>query len=68
VSRPIFIYGNEHFGIPLETIRYIKKHIPDSRTLSIQQVGIMRSHNVTTACTLVIWEYVRQKLMDNRPS
>jgi tRNA(Leu) C34 or U34 (ribose-2'-O)-methylase TrmL len=68
VTRPIFIYGSEHSGIPLDTMRYIQKHIPDTRILSIQQVGIMRSHNVTSACTLVVWEYVRQKLIDKCPS
>lgn len=59
VRRPVFIYGNENSGIPRETINYIKQYIPETVVLSIPQIGIMRSHNVTTACTIALWEYIR---------
>jgi tRNA G18 (ribose-2'-O)-methylase SpoU len=32
--------------------------------VSVPQLGIMRSHNVATACSIVLWEYNRQRLMD----
>lgn len=62
VKRPIFIYGNETSGIPSSTIQFVKRAIPDTLVLSIPQMGIMRSHNVATTCSIVIWEYMRNKM------
>ena len=63
IQRPLFIYGNETHGIPWGTIEFIKNKVRDTRVLSIPQVGVMRSHNVTTACTLTLWEYARGQLL-----
>jgi tRNA G18 (ribose-2'-O)-methylase SpoU len=59
VERPIFIYGNENAGIPMAVIRAVRAAIPATIVLTIPQMGIMRSHNVASACSLVLWEYVR---------
>jgi tRNA G18 (ribose-2'-O)-methylase SpoU len=65
VERPLFIYGNEHHGIATETIRAVRQAIPSTLVLSIPQQGMMRSHNVSTACTIVLWEYIREKMISS---
>lgn len=59
VERPIFIYGNEQHGIPRGVMQYVRERVPGTEVLSIPQIGIVRSHNVATSCSLVLWEYVR---------
>ena len=63
IENPLFIYGNETSGVPIETIRYIRNRLPSTQLLSIPQMGIMRSHNVATTMTIVLWEYARDKMM-----
>jgi tRNA(Leu) C34 or U34 (ribose-2'-O)-methylase TrmL len=58
----MFIYGNESHGIPYHVIQKIKTAIPDTMIVSVPQLGIMRSHNVATTCTIVLWEYARTGL------
>ena len=62
---PIFIYGNESHGIPYHVIQKVKAAIPDTAIVSVPQLGIMRSHNVATTCTIVLWEYTRKDLLMN---
>jgi len=64
-ERPVFIYGNEQRGIPDHVIRYVKKEIPAMMVLSIPQFGILRSHNVATSCSIVLWEFVRAHQSQN---
>jgi len=63
-SHVVFIYGNESHGIPRQVIHAVKHNIPETVVVSVPQLGIMRSHNVATACSIVLWEYNRQRLMD----
>lgn len=62
-TQPIFIYGNESNGIPSVVIKQVKAALPDTSIVSVPQLGIMRSHNVATTCTLVLWEYARSDLV-----
>jgi tRNA G18 (ribose-2'-O)-methylase SpoU len=64
-ERPIFIYGNESNGIPPSALHYVQQHIPNMHVLSVPQHGIMRSHNVSSVCTIVLWEYMRHSLSHN---
>jgi tRNA G18 (ribose-2'-O)-methylase SpoU len=57
VDNVLFIYGNEHHGIPRHVMREIGGTI-----VSIPQLGIMRSHNVGTTCAIVLWEFTRQHI------
>ena len=58
-TPPIFIYGNESNGIPMSVIREVKDAISDTTVVSVPQLGIMRSHNVATTCTITLWEFAR---------
>lgn len=62
VDRPVFIFGNEHSGVSRETIVFIKEHIPKTIVLQIPQVGVLRSLNVSVACNVVLWEFMRARL------
>lgn len=62
-DNPLFIYGNESHGIPMSVIHQVQKEIPETCVVSVPQLGIMRSHNVATTCTIVLWEYNRMRLM-----
>ena len=59
VERPLFIFGNETFGVPKATIREVTIAVPSTLVLSLHQWGIFRSHNVAMACGLVLWEFMR---------
>jgi tRNA G18 (ribose-2'-O)-methylase SpoU len=53
-KKPCFIFGSESEGIPREILTrgYL--------TLSISQYGIVRSLNVASATSMVIYEYTKQ--------
>lgn len=50
---PIFIFGSESHGIP----KFIYESIPNR--ISIPQRGVLRSFNVSSAMSIVSWEYAR---------
>lgn len=52
IQNPCFIMGMESTGIPEEIISIYSNSI-----ITINQVGIMRSLNVTTACGIVLFYY-----------
>jgi len=56
-SRPCFIFGNEQEGIP-QNILDTADEFAMSFTVSIPNLGIMRSYNVATAASIVMWDYV----------
>lgn len=60
----LFIYGNESHGIPLNVMKTVKEHIPETLVVSVPQLGVLRSHNVATTCSIVLWEYNRKMLAD----
>ncbi len=52
---PLFLFGSESFGIPdiiSENSAFFKVSIP--------QRGVLRSFNVSAACNIIIWDYLRQ--------
>lgn len=55
---PIFIYGNESYGIPKNIIE-IKDHFEKSFILELDQFGVGRSHNVSNACAIVSYKIMR---------
>ena len=59
-----FFFGNESHGIDL---RFIKKckNIPGMMVLTIPQIGILRSHNVSSSASIILWEYYRNILCPN---
>ncbi len=50
-----FIFGNEEFGLDLDTSLF-----PDIVPLSIPQFGQVQSLNVSNAAAIVMYEYTRQ--------
>jgi tRNA G18 (ribose-2'-O)-methylase SpoU len=50
----MFIVGNEGIGIPSA----VMKNVPGYR-VEIPQRGVMRSHNVSIALSIVLWEFFR---------
>lgn len=52
---PVIIMGSEGYGLPREWLTMDLGPI-----VSISQMGLMRSLNVSIACSIVIYEYARQ--------
>lgn len=65
VNRPLFIFGSESEGIPEDLMNRIRfrSEVP-TYTMSLPQRGVLRSYNVSTAMSIVTWEWTRL-LMDN---
>ena len=60
-----FVMGSESNGIPTEIIDSYKSETRNfPLVISIPQSGVMRSHNVASAASIVIWEYYKF-LLDN---
>ena len=57
----VFIFGNESYGIDKEVIDYCKD-IKGFTILSIPQIGILRSLNVSNSASIILWEYYKQVL------
>lgn len=51
--RLCFVFGNEGTGIPDEIIQRCKGNI-----ISIPQLGVLRSMNVGSAMSIVVWDFV----------
>lgn len=54
-KKPIFIFGNESFGIPkniLDTRFLFQK----SSVLKLHQMGCIRSHNVANCCAIICYK------------
>lgn len=52
---PLFLFGSESFGLPPclgENLFFNKVSIP--------QRGVLRSFNVSAACNIIIWDYLRE--------
>ena len=65
-DNPIFIFGNESYGIDLEIINECKD-IKGFACISIPQIGVLRSMNVSTSASIILWEYYKQKLIKTDP-
>jgi tRNA G18 (ribose-2'-O)-methylase SpoU len=56
-EKPLcFIMGSESDGIPKEWLTSLK----DAPRITITQYGMMRSLNVATACSIILYEYLKQ--------
>lgn len=60
-EKNLFIFGNETFGIPENLLKYIKKNF-NGKVLSVRQVGIGKSLNVSNCASIVLYEYQRQMI------
>ena len=58
-STPIFIFGNENRGISEEIINEAKKRNLGT-IVSIPQNGVLKSLNVSTAASIILWDYVKE--------
>lgn len=61
-NRVLLIFGNESSGIPQHVIRSVKQLIPSACVVNVPQMGMMRSHNVATTCSIVLWELNRKMM------
>ena len=62
----MFIFGNESYGIDKEVLNYCSD-IEGFSVLSIPQLGILRSLNVSNSASIVLWEYYKQILVKSDP-
>jgi len=58
----LIIFGNETFGIPKNLEEYLVKNY-NAVVLSVPQVGIGKSLNVSNCASIVLYEYQRQNLI-----
>lgn len=56
--NPCFVFGNEGRGIS-DNILNLKKEFMFSKIISIPMHGVMRSHNVSVASGIIMWEYYK---------
>jgi len=56
---PVIVMGNESTGIPEDLIIASKLKIPNTMVISIPQVGVIRSFNVSSAFAIACWEIKR---------
>jgi tRNA G18 (ribose-2'-O)-methylase SpoU len=59
--HPLFLFGSESHGIP-QGILDQKTHDDDYEfsRISIPQVGVLRSFNVSAAMNIICWDYLRE--------
>lgn len=57
----LIIFGNESFGIPKNLQKYILDNY-DARIISVDQIGIAKSLNVSNCASIVLYEYMRQNI------
>ncbi|MEK9769298.1 MAG: TrmH family RNA methyltransferase [Betaproteobacteria bacterium] len=58
MGKPLFIFGSESEGIPNDFMLGILTSMPGF-ILSLPQRGVLRSFNVSSAMSVVCWEYTR---------
>lgn len=58
-STPIFIFGNETRGISEEILQEAQARKLGT-IVSIPQKGVLKSFNVSTAASIVLWDYVKE--------
>ena len=53
-KTPIFIFGNEHFGIPTNLME-TRSRFSKSYTLELEQKGALQSYNVSNSCAIICY-------------
>lgn len=56
----VLLLGKEKEGIPVEFIHAV------DQCVEIPQLGIIRSLNVHVSGAITIWEYTKQRIMNNK--
>lgn len=57
ITKPIFIFGSESDGID-PIVENVLREKYNAIGINIPQFGVMRSHNVSVATGIVLWDYV----------
>lgn len=52
---PLFLFGSESHGLP----KCLGENL-DFYKVSIPQRGVLRSFNVSAACNIILWDYIRE--------
>ena len=55
LENPLFLFGSESHGLP-----EIVVNNPHFYKVSIPQRGVLRSFNVSAACNIILWDYIRE--------
>ena len=63
-KRPVFVLGNESYGFDKDVLDYFLD-IKDFRIISIPQLGMLKSLNVSNSASIVLWEYYKQVLRED---
>jgi tRNA G18 (ribose-2'-O)-methylase SpoU len=58
VELPLFVFGSESHGLP-----QMVAENPHFHKVSIPQVGVLRSFNVSAAMNIVCWDYIKENLL-----
>jgi len=54
-KMPLFIYGNEHFGIP-QNILDTRNRLPNYYTIELSQMGAVKSFNVSNTLSIITYK------------
>lgn len=52
---PLFMFGSESHGIPKDVLT-----IPHTIKISIPQIGVLRSFNVSAAMSIIVWDFIKE--------
>ena len=63
-KRPVFVLGNESYGFDKDVLDYFSD-IKDFKIISIPQLGMLKSLNVSNSASIVLWEYYKQVLKND---
>ena len=63
-KQPVFVLGNESYGFDKDVLDYFSD-IKDFRIVSIPQLGMLKSLNVSNSASIVLWEYYKQVLRED---
>lgn len=63
-THPLFVFGSESFGIPsLITDQVDETGDWEFLRVSIPQRGVLRSFNVSAAMNIIVWDYLKEKVL-----
>jgi tRNA G18 (ribose-2'-O)-methylase SpoU len=62
--NPCFVFGNESTGIPKNFLDLADVNCRKAVVVNIPQLGVLRSYNVSSAASIVMWEYYRWRMSE----